>query len=96
MATTRAKFMCSSVEMHSAQPYETTTYPDGTTANAVKRMTWPRNYKFTAVYDPTVPEDQRYALATPSGQVTIRIDNPAVSFEPGKYYYLDFTEADAA
>lgn len=82
--------------MHSSQPYETTYYPDGTMASAKKRLTWPRNYKFTAVYDPDVPEDRRYAEATPSGQVTIRIDNPAVEFTPGEYYYLDFTRVDAA
>lgn len=53
-----------------------------------------RTYEFMAVYDPDVPEDQRYAKASPSGSLTIQVDNPAVSFEPGKSYYLDFTEAD--
>lgn len=52
-----------------------------------------RSYEFMAAYDPETPEDQRYAKATPSGSLTIQVDNPAVSFEPGKSYYLDFTPA---
>lgn len=53
-----------------------------------------RSYEFQAMYDPDAPEDQRYAKATPSGNLTIAVDNPAVAFEPGKSYYLDFTPAD--
>lgn len=53
-----------------------------------------RSYEFTAMYDAETPEDQRYAKATPSGSLTIQVDNPAVTFEPGKSYYLDFTPAD--
>ena len=53
-----------------------------------------RSYEFMAVYDPKTPEDQRYAKATPSGTLTILVDNPAVSFEPGKSYYLDVTPVD--
>lgn len=89
----RAKFMCNSVEMHSAKPYTTQRYR-GPGEAAVEALIWPRNFKFTAVYDPDVPEDQRYAEATPSGQVTIRVDNPDVSFEPGRYYYLDFNAVE--
>lgn len=55
-----------------------------------------RSYEFMAAYDPETPEDQRYAKATPTGSLTIQVDNPAVSFEPGKSYYLDFTPADEA
>jgi hypothetical protein len=54
-----------------------------------------RNYRFSAMYDPEVPEDQRYAKYTPTGSLTITVDNPAVNFEPGKDYYLDFTPVDA-
>ncbi|WP_405994951.1 hypothetical protein [Streptomyces sp. NBC_00986] len=50
-----------------------------------------RSYEFMAVYDQTIPEDQRYAKASPSGSLTIQVDNPAVTFEPGQAYYLDFT-----
>ncbi len=53
-----------------------------------------RSYDFTAAYDSETPEDQRYAKATPSGTLTIQVDNPAVTFEPGKSYFLDFTPAD--
>jgi hypothetical protein len=53
-----------------------------------------RSYEFMAVYDQQTPEDQRFAKATPSGSLTIQVDNPDVSFEPGKSYYLDFTEAE--
>lgn len=53
-----------------------------------------RSYEFSAVYDSEMPEDQRYAKATPSGALTIQVDNPAVTFVPGKSYYLDFTVAD--
>lgn len=51
-------------------------------------------YEFMAIYDPDTPEDQRYAQTTPTGNLTIQVDNPDVSFEPGKAYYLDFTPAD--
>lgn len=53
-----------------------------------------RSYEFMAAYDPEIPEDQRYAKTTPSGSLTIAVDNPNVTFEPGKAYYLDFTPAD--
>lgn len=49
---------------------------------------------FTAVMDNDTPENERYAKYTPSGQLNIHVDNPAVVFEPGKAYYLDFTPAD--
>lgn len=55
-----------------------------------------RSYEFTAVYDTETPEDQRFAKATPSGSLTIQVDNPDVSFEPGKAYYLDITPAEGA
>jgi hypothetical protein len=52
-----------------------------------------RTYLFQAAYDPDVPEDQRYAKYTPSGSLEITVDNPAVTFELGRHYYLDFTPA---
>ncbi len=51
----------------------------------------PRTFKFSAEYDASVPEDERYAKYTPSGSLTIHVDNPNVVFEPGQSYYLDFT-----
>lgn len=56
----------------------------------------PANYRFVAVTDQSTPENQRYARYTPSGELRIYVDNPAVSFEAGKDYYLDFTPAEAA
>lgn len=40
-------------------------------------------------------ENDSFNKATPSGEMWMTIDNPAASiqFEPGKSYYLDFTEA---
>lgn len=48
---------------------------------------------FNATYDQTIPEDQRFSKATPSGTLRMQVDNPAAveRFEPGKAYYLDFT-----
>jgi hypothetical protein len=53
-----------------------------------------RTYKFSAVYDPDIAEDQRYAKATPTGSLEITVDNPNVVFELGKAYYLDFTPVE--
>lgn len=53
-----------------------------------------RTFRFAAEYDTTVPEDQRYAKYTPSGELRIAVDNPAVEFEPGRSYYLDFTPVE--
>lgn len=51
-------------------------------------------YKFAAVYDPDLPEDQRFAKATPSGSLEMLVDNPSAEFLPGCYYYLEFVQAD--
>lgn len=52
-------------------------------------------YSFMAAHDDGTPENQRYAKATPTGSLSITVDNPdAMSFEQGKYYYLDFTPAE--
>lgn len=55
-----------------------------------------RKFELSAVTDDGTPENQRYYTATPSGTLSITIDNPAVVdfLQPGKSYYLDFTEAD--
>ena len=47
-------------------------------------------------YDQTIEEDRRFAKATPSGEMTMYIDNPPAAefFELGKTYYLDFSKAD--
>lgn len=47
-------------------------------------------------YDTTIEEDKRFAKATPSGELSMQVDNPpaAAFFELGKTYYLDFTKAE--
>lgn len=90
--TTRAKFRCTTVEQASNQPTEIKRYV-GANEEQVYRS-WPRTFRFQALYDPATPEDQRYALSTPSGSLQMLVDNPAVTFEPGKAYYLDITPVD--
>lgn len=53
-----------------------------------------RNYTMTAVTDDGTPENERYHRYTPGGTLQIGVDNPAVEFEVGRDYYLDFTPAD--
>ena len=54
-----------------------------------------RTYKFQAMYDPEIPEDQRYAKATPSGTLEMVVDNPSAEFTVGDYYYLDLVPVGA-
>lgn len=91
--TVRAKFRCTTVEHASDTPTEVKRYVQGA-EEPLTYSTWPRTFRFLAEYDPTVPEDQRYAQTTPSGSITIQVDNPAVIFTPGRSYYLDFTPVD--
>lgn len=50
--------------------------------------------KMSARYSDS-PEDNQFAKATPSGSLEMWVSNPdALDFlEPGKQYYLDFSEA---
>lgn len=91
--TVRAKFRCNTVEMSSPAPTEVKRYA-GPGVPETTATTWPRTYRFSPTYDPSIPEDVRYAQASPSGELRIQVDNPAVSFTPGGFYYLDFTEVD--
>ncbi|MFJ1255989.1 hypothetical protein [Cupriavidus sp. CuC1] len=54
-----------------------------------------KTLKFGVQYDSTIPEDQKFCKATPSGSIEIQVDNPAAvaQFELGKSYYVDFTPA---
>lgn len=83
MATVRAKFRC--------QTENTKVYNRQVAAESGAS----REYEFMAVSDTSTPENARYAKATPVGRLTITVDNPAVVFEPGTEYYLDFTPANA-
>jgi len=53
-----------------------------------------KKFIFTPQYDTTIPEDQRFAKASPSGRFEILVDNPIAQkeFEVGKYYYFDATQ----
>lgn len=50
---------------------------------------------FETRYCPEVPEDLRFTRATPWGEMTVYIDNPAVvaALQVEKQYYLDISEA---
>ena len=57
-----------------------------------------KEVSLSVVYDPrpdATGEDATFTKATPSGEMKMRIDNPAASvqFEAGKSYYVDFTLA---
>lgn len=66
---------------------------------SVKSMSWSATHKEITLapqYDISIPEDQRYARATPSGSITMMVDNPAASDQLalGKFFYVDFTEVE--
>lgn len=50
-------------------------------------------------YDTAIPEDQRFAKATPTGELRLVVDNPKVveswSRKLGQLFYLDFTPVPA-
>lgn len=48
--------------------------------------------ELAAHYDNTILEHQRFQQATPSGAISMQIDNPAAleQFKVGDYYYVDF------
>jgi hypothetical protein len=52
--------------------------------------------KLGVVYDTNIQsENGRFTKATPSGEITMRVDNPeaAVQFIPGESYYVTFEPA---
>lgn len=51
-----------------------------------------------AQYDESIPEDRRFAVATPSGSMTMQVDNPEVlkELELGRKFYLDLIPIDEA
>ena len=77
---TRAKMKCSFVR--------TSDYGAGLTQYKIVR--------FDAQYDQSIPEDQRFQKATPTGHIEMQIDNPAALEQliPGKYYYVDFSPVE--
>lgn len=70
-----------------------------------RRSTWngkhySHQFIFHAQYDDSIPEDQRFATATPSARMTLTVDNPAVIEQwagmVGRQFYLDFTPTEAS
>ena len=57
-----------------------------------------KKYIFSPQYDTSIPEDARFAKASPSGRFEIMVDNPAAQaqFEVGKAYYFDAVPVPAA
>ncbi len=49
--------------------------------------------KLTPQYDQSIDEDRRFSKATPSGEITMYVDNPpaAAALIEGQTFYVDFT-----
>lgn len=73
----RAKFRCNSVEFQGDPGIPETV----------------RTFKFSAVYDNTIPEDERFNIATPWAELKINVSNAAVTFTVGSFYYADLSPA---
>jgi hypothetical protein len=50
-----------------------------------------KTFVFRPSYDTSIPEDQRFFAATPSGEFKVMVSNPAViaEYKLGAYYYFD-------
>jgi hypothetical protein len=61
----------------------------------VAKLSWgATEITLQAQSDQSIDEDKRFAKATPSGQLTMVVDNPPAAdyLALGKFFYLDFTE----
>jgi hypothetical protein len=58
----------------------------------VHDLMWGKKYFFRPQYDDTIPEDRRFAKYSPSGEFWIMVDNPAVEYKIGHFYYFDSHE----
>lgn len=54
-----------------------------------------RTFEFAAVYDSTIAEDRKFQQYSPSASFKTLVDNPAIDWKPGQYYYVDFTPIEA-
>ena len=52
-----------------------------------------KEYEFDAVCQDETDENTRFHKYSPSGKLTILVDNENVKFELGENYYLDFVKA---
>lgn len=66
-------------------------------AKAFARNPNTKEITLTPQYDTSIPEDRRFAQATPSGTFTMQVDNPAAAeqLELGKFFYIDLTPVEA-
>lgn len=67
--------------------------------NKVSQVNWNKDVRvieLQALMDSTTEENRRFAKFTPSGTITMTIDNPSASdyLAIGKKFYVDFTEAE--
>lgn len=66
---------------------------------SITEMAWSKTHReitLSPQYDTSIPEDRRFAKATPAGSLTMTVDNPAASdqLELGKFFYLDFVPVE--
>ena len=66
----------------------------------IAQMSWSKDARevtLAATYDQQTEENRRFSKATPSGSITMTIDNPPASdyFTLGKTVYVDFSDAPA-
>jgi hypothetical protein len=68
------------------------------TLTAVIETMYGKSVRFSAQYDSSIPEDQRFQKATPSASAEFQIDNPAAleQFKLGDAYYVDFSPVPKA
>lgn len=52
-----------------------------------------KQYKFRCQYSNN-REDNSFSKYTPSGELSLHIDNPEIKLNIGDVYYLDFTKAE--
>ena len=67
----------------------------------ITEFAWSNVHKevtFEPRYDTSIPEDQRCASTTPSGKLTMIVNNPIAmeQFQIGKTLYVDFTPIEEA
>ncbi len=55
-----------------------------------------KTIKLTPCYDTDIPEDRRFAQATPTGELTMFVNNPPAiaALKLGQQFYLDFTPVE--
>lgn len=71
------------------------------TVNRVEHHEYRTNYQqhkvvLTPQYDPDIPDDQKFAKSTPSGEITMMVDNPLAleEFKPARAFYVEFKAVD--